>query len=193
MSEIEVRRPVLADKEDLYQFFSKVIRDTFAREGLSKMKEDIKNEIETKKSYLESDFKSNGKDRFFWLANDYKKNKVIGCIEYGPASELILACTNGELKGWFEIGTVFVDPDYQRQGIGSLLFQIMQLTLQSRGIQSFCLDSGYSNAQYVWKKKLGEPEYLLRDYWGKGNSHMIWRRHTNESAVVFAQMKAGGI
>jgi GNAT superfamily N-acetyltransferase len=183
--DIEIRRPIRSDKEKLDQFFSKVIRDTFAREGLSKMQDEIEDEIESKKKYLEFDYKSNGNDRFFLIAIDKKDNKRIGSIEYGPASELIKTCTNGELKEWFEVGTVFVDPDYQRQGIGTLLLNVMLLTLQSRGIQKFCLDSGYTNAQRIWKMKFGEPDYVLKDYWGKGSSHMIWKRRTDETAVIF--------
>lgn len=185
MYDIEIRRPVLADKEDLNQFFSKVIRDTFAGEGLSKMLDDIEKEIECKKQYLECAFKSNGENRFFWIALDKKDNKIVGSIEYGPASELINTCTNGALKEWFEVGTVFIDPDYQRRGIGTLLINVMLLTLQSRGIQKFCLDSGYANAQGIWKKKFGEPDYVLKDYWGKGSSHMIWKRRTDETAIIF--------
>jgi GNAT superfamily N-acetyltransferase len=183
--DIEIRRPILEDMEDLNQFFSKVIRDTFASEGLSKKLDDIEKEIESKKQYLECDYKSKGKDRVFWIALDKKNNKIIGTIEYGPASELINSCTNGALKEWFEVGTVFVDPDYQRRGIGTLLLNVMLLTLQSRGIQKFCLDSGYTNAQRIWKKKFGEPDYVLKDYWGKGSSHMIWKRCTDETAIIF--------
>lgn len=35
--------------------------------------------------------------------------------------------------------------------------------------------NGYTSAQKVWKKKFGEPDYLLKDYWDPGNDHMIWR------------------
>jgi hypothetical protein len=51
----------------------------------------------------------------------------------------------------------------------------MYSTLKSKGIEEFCLDSGYKIAQTIWKKKFGEPVYLLEDYWDKGNDHMIWR------------------
>lgn len=50
--------------------------------------------------------------------------------------------------------------------------------------KEFCLDSGYTNAQKVWKKKFGEPDYLLKDYWGEGFDHMIWRGRTNDGVVV---------
>ncbi len=66
-------------------------------------------------------------------------------------------------------------PDYQRQGIGNQLLAEMYLTLKNAGIEEFCLDSGYSSAQKIWQKKFGEPDYLLKDYWGDGAHHMIWK------------------
>jgi hypothetical protein len=51
----------------------------------------------------------------------------------------------------------------------------MYFTLQNRGIEEFGLDSGYASAQNIWKKKFGEPDYLLEDYWDESYDHMIWR------------------
>ncbi|WP_141434428.1 GNAT family N-acetyltransferase [Bacillus sp. 03113] len=187
MYNVEIRRPRIEDNEELHHFFCTVINDTFAREGLSDLIDDIENEIENKKQYLKCDFDSNGKNRYFLIALDKNCNKVIGTIEYGPASELINTCTNGALKELYEIGTVFVLPDYQRLGIGSLLLNVMFLTLLNRGIKEFCLDSGYTNAQKIWKKKFGKPDYLLKDYWGEGCDHMIWRRCTNDIPILFSR------
>lgn len=94
MNNIEIRRPQIEDSEELNQFFSIVINDTFAREGLSELHDDIENEIETKKQYLKHDLDSNGKSRYFLIAVDKKCNKIVGTIEYGYASELIHICTN---------------------------------------------------------------------------------------------------
>jgi GNAT superfamily N-acetyltransferase len=183
VNSIEVRRPKIEDTAEMNQFFTKVIRDTFTVEGLTELQDDMRKEIEMKNRYLKCDFDSKGENRFFWIALD--KKKIVGSIEYGPASELISNCTNGALKECVEIGTVFVHPDYQRRGIGTLLLNVMLLTLQARGSKEFCLDSGYTNAQKVWKKKFGEPDYLLKDYWGKGYHHMIWKRSTFETGIIF--------
>lgn len=185
MDNVEIRRPRIEDNEELKQFFGTVTKDTFAREGLSELLDDIENEIEIKKQYLKYDFVSNGEKRYFLIALDKKCNKVIGTIEYGHASELINICTNGALKGMYEVGTVFVLPDYQRRGVGTLLLNVMFFTLLNRRIKEFCLDSGYTNAQKIWKKKFGESDYLLKDYWGKGFDHMIWRRRINDMSIIF--------
>ncbi|MBH8597045.1 GNAT family N-acetyltransferase [Thermoactinomyces sp. CICC 10523] len=185
MGHVEIRRPRIEDNEELNQFFRTVIEDTFAKEGLSKFVDDLNKEIEDKKHSLKCDFDSNGKARYFLIALDQKSQKIIGTIEYGPPRELINLCTGGTLRELPEIGTVFVHPDYQRQGIGTLLFNVMILTLINKGINEFCLDSGYPNAQKIWRKKLGEPDYLLKDYWGLGHDHMIWRRSTHDIRIIF--------
>jgi GNAT superfamily N-acetyltransferase len=170
---VEIRRPRMEDREELNQFFRIVITDTFRREGLAGLIEDIEAEIDSKNKYLQLDLDSKGEQRYFLIA--LAKNKIIGTIEYGPVSELIKDCTNGKLGNHVEVGTVFVLPDYQRQGVGNRLLEEMLHTLKIRGIVDFCLDSGYKNAQTIWKKKFGEPDYLLKDYWGLGQDHMIWK------------------
>jgi GNAT superfamily N-acetyltransferase len=180
---VEIRRPRMEDMDELNQFFSKVIRDTFDKEGISELLDDMKEEIESKKQYLNNDLDSNGAKRYFLI--DLDENGIVGSIEYGPVSELIVTCTEGALREGVEVGTIFVHPDYQRRGLGSLLLNLMLLTLQNRGINEFCLDSGYKNAQKVWRKKFGEPDYLLKDYWGEGSDHMIWKRNPNDMALLF--------
>nr|WP_218781351.1 GNAT family N-acetyltransferase [Bacillus sp. EB106-08-02-XG196] len=167
----------MEDIEELNRFFRIVITDTFRREGLAGLIDDIEAEIDSKKKYLQLDLDSKGKKRYFLIA--LVQNKIIGTIEYGPTSELIKDCTNGNLRNLVEVGTLFVLPDYQRQGIGNRLLAEMLQTIKNRGIVNCCLDSGYKNAQAIWKKKFGEPDYLLKDYWGQGQDHMIWKISTS--------------
>ncbi|MGD6831276.1 GNAT family N-acetyltransferase [Sutcliffiella halmapala] len=173
MLNVELRRPRIEDNKELNKFFRTVINDTFMKEGIGDKLEDIEDEIEAKKTYLESDLESNGEKRFFLIALDGAK--IIGTIEYGAASDLIRKCTDNAFKDLIEVGTVFVDPAYQRKGIGNLLLNKMYKALSNKGIEEFCLDSGYMRAQKIWKKKYGDPNYLLEDYWGEGYHHMIWR------------------
>lgn len=170
---IDIRRPRTGDVEELHRFFRKVITDTFIKEGIGHLLQDMEDEIETKKAYLDRDLGSDGDKRYFLIA--LQGEKIIGSIEYGPASELISKCSNNEMGNLNEVGTVFVLPDFQGKGIGNLLLNEMYQTLQDKGMDEFCLDSGYTNAQKIWKKKFGEPDYLLEDYWGEGYPQMIWR------------------
>ncbi|MCP3810445.1 GNAT family N-acetyltransferase [Paenibacillus sp. Lou8.1] len=173
MNNVEIRRPEIKDIEKLNELFRVVITDTFAKEGIGHMLEDIEEEINTKRLYLESDLESHGEQRYFLIAVD--GNQIMGSIEYGPVSQLISKSTSDTFKKLCEVGTVFVHPDYQKIGVGNLLLKSMYLALKNRGVEEFCLDSGYRIAQKIWKKKFGTPDYLLKDYWGAGSDHMIWR------------------
>lgn len=175
---IEIGRPEIDDINQLKEFFKLVITDTFIKEGIGGKRDDIKEEIEVKEKYLESDFESNGEKRYFLIAKD--DNKIIGTIEYGPASDFIKKCTNQAYEGLVEVGTVFVHPDRQRKGVGNLLLKSMYDALHKNGIKEFCLDSGYNRAQSIWKKKFKDPDYLLKDYWDKGHDHIIWKIKVND-------------
>lgn len=173
MINVEIRRPGEDDRNSLNHFFRMVVTDTFNKEGIADMVDDMESEIKAKNTYLATDLESNGDKRFFLLALDGEK--IVGTIEYGAASELICTCTNNAFKNLQEVGTVFVHPDYQRKGIGNLLLNRLMLAMQNKGIAEFCLDSGYGNAQKIWTKKFGDPAYLLENFWGEGYHHMIWR------------------
>lgn len=173
MTNLEITRPQVEDTEAINEFFKIVLLDTFEKNNISDLTDLIAEEIECKRHYLEQDLQSGGKDRFFLIVKD--EGKVIGTIEYGAPNEVIMNSTNGEYKDIKEIGTVFVHPEYQNKGIGSMMLRLMFDELNSNGINEFCLDSGYKTAQKTWTKKLGTPAYILKDFWGEGADHMIWR------------------
>ena len=178
MQGIEIRRPQEEDMLPLSHFFCIVVTDTYAREGLAERLDDISNEIEVKKGYLKSDLLHEVNGRYFLIA--LEEDRIVGTIEYGPSNHLIQSMTNGALSNIVEIGTLFVHPLCQGRGIGNLLLKAMCLTLRTRGIEEFCLDSGYTNAKKIWTRKFGEPNYLIPDYWGVGYDHMIWRVKISE-------------
>ncbi|MFB4322983.1 GNAT family N-acetyltransferase [Paenibacillus sp. BR1-192] len=184
MFHVEIRRPNRSDMKAMEHFFRFVITDTFAKEGLVDLSEDIEQEIDSKIRCLNADIATNGEQRYFLIG--LIDNSVVSSIEFGPSNALIRKSSNGVLRDVVEIGTVFVHPDYQQQGIGSLMLQIMYLTLLNKGITEFCLDSGYTRAQKIWKKKLGEPDYVLQDHWGRGIDHLIWRRRMTDVPIVFS-------
>ena len=173
MINIEISRPKFEDIELINGFFEIVIKDTFERNGISDLVSTIVAEIEDKRRCLNQDIESDGKDRYFLIAKE--NDKIVGTIEYGASNELIISCTNGELKEVVEIGTVFVHPDYQEKGIGNRMLNLIFIELNKNGIKEFCLESGYKSAQKIWLNKFGDPEYHLIDYWGEDADHMVWR------------------
>jgi len=172
-TEMRIERPRLEDREVINRFFQQVLTYTFASNGLDEMTEDLEQEIKTKKEYLEQDLESDGQEKFFLIAK--MADQIVGTIEFGPANELITACNDTYLNTLPEIGSVFVDPKYHNLGIASKMLDAIYVILKRRGIDAFCLDSGYGNAQKVWTHKFGAPKITLKDQWGEGLDHMIWQ------------------
>lgn len=172
MNNILINRPKMSDKNLINEFFEKVLIHTIKANEISHIEGILKEELLDKKYCLDQYFTSNGQDRFFLIASDDKK--IVGTIEFGKSNDLINDCTNNKLKDMFEIGTVFVHPDYQRHGIANLLFKNIFMELSKRKVTSVCFDSGYKLAQKIWVRKFGQPKYFLKNYWSLDSHHMIW-------------------
>lgn len=173
MNSVKISRPTYDDIEIINEYFKVVLIDTFRRNEILDLTDLLAEEIEEKRKCLNQDFETEGRDRFFLIGKD--DDKIVASIEYGPSNELIDTCTKGELKDLVEIGTVFVHPDYQAEGIGSRMLKEIFIEMKRKGIEEFCFDSGYKSAQKIWEHKFGKPEYHLKDYWGEGADHMVWR------------------
>lgn len=172
MEGIKIQKASIEDKVLINNFFETVLRHTFEVNGLSELKELLNDELMDKRLCLDQCYESKGLDRFFLIATI--GDKIVSSIEYGLSNKLLNVCTNHELKDMLEVGTIFVHPDYQKRGIGSLMLRSIFEELLSKGIQRICFDSGYKTAQRIWTKKFGEPEYFLKDYWDKDSHHMVW-------------------
>jgi len=170
---LAIGRPKPSDREQIYALFETVLKDTYAKNGLDAFKDELLEEIALKKSFLEQDFESDGAEKYFLIAKI--KDRVVGTVEFGPANSVIKACNDDSMMTLNEIGTVFVLPDFQAMGIGSAMLGAIEETLVKKGQQAYCLDSGYPSAQKIWLRKLGDPAHVLKDYWGEGFDHMIWR------------------
>ncbi len=171
--EVIIRTPGTEELNSIYAFFQIVLKDTFEINGIGDLAELLEEELQDKRRCINQYFDTDGRDRFFLIAEF--NHEIIGSIEYGLSNELLKRCTNDEMKDLYEIGTVFVHPKYQKKGISSLLLHHIFNALNSRGIEEVCFDSGYRIAQKIWCGKFGEPEYYLRNYWGEGSHHMVWR------------------
>lgn len=167
-----ISNPTQADIESAYEVFEKSISDAFEKEGLGHLKEDISEEIEHKKHLLNLSLDSSDSDIYFLIAK--QDETVIGTISFGPCGEAIMECTKNQLKDVGELGSLYVLPFYQGQGVGSALIKAMLAQLYKQGVNQFCLDSGYKRAQKKWVRKFGKTYKVEKDYWGLGIDHMIW-------------------
>jgi len=167
-----ISNPTKADRKSAHQVFEISITDAFEKQGLGDFKEDIQGEIIHKKHMLDALLDQTDLDIYFLVA---KLNEtVIGTISFGVCGEDIKKCTENQFYSIGELGSLFVLPHYQGQGVGSALINAMAVYLSNKGIEQFCLDSGYKLAQKRWIRKFGAPYKVVKDYWGPDGDHMIW-------------------
>lgn len=169
---LAISNPTKADIKPAYQVFEASIPDAFEKEGLMLLKEDIQREIEHKKNLLDASLDLTDSGIYFLIAKLDKA--VVGTISFGPCGEDIKKCTENQLDDIGELGSLYVLPHHQGQGVGSALINAMPDHLYKQGIDQFCLDSGYKRAQKRWFRKFGKPYKVVKDYWGPDNDHMIW-------------------
>lgn len=180
---VSVRRPNESDIEELHRFFKITITDTFNKEGVGDDLEGINEEIKEKKLLLQEYLECDGTEYFFLIVCHNKR--IVGAIAYVPCNKLIVDFSKGELKNIGEIGTVFVLPEYQRNGIGTIMINAMFISLLSRNVKEFCLDSGYKTAQQIWMKRFGEPRIIIKNHWGEGVDHYIWHCKLKDMLISY--------
>ena len=164
------------------ELFSLSISGAFQEDGVDDPI-GIKSEVENQMESLEQGFTAKTEKPFYLIAR--AGDKIIGTIAYKEASQLISENCEIDLKGIPEIVSVYIHPDFQGKGVGSLLFNQILVCLLHKNIGQFCLDSGYKRAQIFWTTKLGTPTINLKDYWGKDGDHLIWIRNLNEIEIKY--------
>ncbi|WP_336775574.1 GNAT family N-acetyltransferase [Paenibacillus sp. MMO-58] len=169
---IEINELKPTDLEPAVELFRRTIPEAFREEGLAALTAEIQQEIEGKRRMLQ-DALFNERSPIRFLVARMGAN-LVGMISIGPCNDDIVRCTGGRLKIIPELGSLYVLREYQGQGIASALIKAMANSLADRGIESFCLDSGYRNAQVKWLRKFGQPYSTVQDYWGQGLAHMVW-------------------
>jgi len=184
MYKIRIRKPVLNDKEDLFDFFNLMVKHTFEKNGYGHMSEAILEETKSKKMQLMANLNASEEARYFLVAEI--DGKLIGSISYGPAGHAIIECSEGKYSDEMEIGGVFIHPDYQGKGLCQYLMNSIYLTMIGQGYKGFVLDSGYKTAQRIWRHKYGEADIFVKDYWDIGVGHMVWKIEFDDLEVQYA-------
>jgi len=190
---IRIRRPVRADEPSAQLLFKLSITDAFVQEGLLDNEADIAHEISHKSGLLRAALEAEDEgieahsgllasgvpsQPIFLIAES--EGEVLGTVSFGPSGEKARELSEGRLNGIGELGSLYIRPDYQNLGIGSLLIAAMMQVLRARRIDSFCLDSGYGRAQRRWRRKFGEPYVWAENYWGPGAHHAVWHCRVDE-------------
>ncbi len=178
---LTITRPQKTEELQIQAHFLKTIQHTFKKEGIQGDFQMIEREVQTLVDNLQKDYNSNGQAEYHLIAKN--DQSIIGTIAYGKANSIIESHLPVK-KLPPEIKSVYIDPAYQGKGIGTRLFTQIISEMQNKGLATFCLDSGYTNAQRFWKNKLGDPKIVLTDYWAKDNHHLIWLNQIEDIVVV---------
>lgn len=169
-----IRKAERRDETFLRKYFEYVIADTFVKEGVGHLVDDIKNEVISKMATFEESLNDEAVLLVYEQAGDIiATGAVIQCsgLIYNHAPEL---------KDLKEMGAVFTDPKLHKQGIGSKIVKRLIQEMDQMGQSSFCMDSGYTIAKAIWVRKFGEPHKIVKDLWGEGHDHYIWKLDTQD-------------
>lgn len=174
--QIQIERPLNEDVKEIQILFNTVIIDTFKRNCISEAYEgEIKYLVSRNTANVEKDLESKGSQEYFLIAR--VENKIVGIMGFGSPGKEIRKNYMIDFENIPEIKNAYILPDFQRKGLGTQLFEKLKDVLVERGIKEFVLDSGFVSAQVYWKKKLGKPVVLVKNYWGDGTDYLIW--HSN--------------
>ncbi|WP_371414454.1 GNAT family N-acetyltransferase [Jeotgalibacillus sp. R-1-5s-1] len=102
-------------------------------------------------------------------------DSVVGTIALFEPGDLVRCGLTPE-PGCLEVGGVYIHPDHQRQGVAQSLLAFAEDELLRLGHDFYYLDAGFKSSQQYWVSRFGNADVLLRDYWGQGAHHMIWKR-----------------
>lgn len=172
-SMIEIVLPTSADQAEINRLIEVVLKDNWIKNELMELEDGLIEEIKMKKGFVDAFVNGNKDARSFLMARHHEE--IVGIIEHGPVNDTIKSCKDEALNLLQEVGTVFVLPDYQGIGLGKRLMEAVVERLAQLGETAFCIDSGYKTAQPIWTHLFGEPLYLMKDYWGPGGDHMVWK------------------
>lgn len=155
----------------LEAFFLEVITDTFVKEGIELSHDDFKEETLDKLEKVEDALKSRNSTVFFLAESG---GQIVGTVSINPRGAFSKKEMPLDSIDVLEIACLYVKPEYQSKGIGTKLLNHARSTLKDYGYKTFILDSGYKEAQKIWEHRLGKPDKVLMDYWGKNRPHMFW-------------------
>lgn len=172
INDLLIRQLTTDDIESAYQVFETAIPDAFEKEGLGFLYKDLYRQIIVdKRRLVDASLDHHDWDGLFLVAK--LRETVIGIISFGICGDDIKKCTDSHFHSIGELGSLYVLPCYQNQGVGSALIKAIVMHLSDQGIDQFCLDSGYKRAQKKWLRKFGAPYKVIKDYWPVSDQ-MIW-------------------
>lgn len=173
-----IRKPVSKDLAQLKHLFEKTIQKAFEADGYGDALDEIKREIQIKMKKVE-DYLQDGSQTSAYLIAEHK-GCVIGAISFGKIGEVTLENVPSDFPSEGELGSMYILPEYQGEGIARQMIEVLLRELHNNGIRYVSFDSGYKPAQEKWRKKFGDPYKIVENYWAEGVDLYIWLIHLEE-------------
>lgn len=191
---VAISEPSREDFIEIKDLFKNVLFDLYRREGIFEtFQETLQSELKEKEEALLAFYEEPNKLPYFLIAkiddsvakldDSVAKidGKCVGIIALTVPNTLISENLEryeiGDPLFSPEVASVFVLPEFQGLSIGVQLLEGIKTALNKKGYRSFYLDCGYTKSQPYWKKQLGEPTKILKNYWSDGIHHMIWKKN----------------
>ena len=174
---IKIRSVTNFDVDELKKLFEITISDIFTKNDIIDPYE-MKNEIEGKSIKVYNAIINKKPKSKYYVAETNKC--IIGIAGYSLINNDIKANIEIENYDAYELGTVYILPEYQRIGVGTLLIENIIESMKNTGIYEFYLDCGYKTSQLFWLKKFGTPYKIIKNKFGENQDYMIWKVKTED-------------
>jgi len=168
MNNITIQKLNLKDIEAAKQLLEISASENFRRNGL-KNKTEILSRVTEKIKIVNAFFENNPICTAMYGAKI--NNKLVGLIAYGSQSSKVVEHIEDNYIDAVEIKSLFILPEYQKQGLGMKMFNFVCSELLKNKHSHFMLYSSYKTGQDYWHKILGNPYKTVND---KDITRKIW-------------------
>lgn len=159
------------DKKKASRLFEDCLTELISREGISES-----GLLEAELMRLNAAVEASLETQYAQLFVAEESGILLGTIGLMPAGPLAIAHAGAEAAD-LEMGCVYVNPVFQRNGVGNFLFHTAREQAKNAAASRFFLDAGFSSSRTYWTKRLGEPSVILQDFWGPDQPHALWVRN----------------
>lgn len=173
---INISEVTKTDLNEIKIFFKATLTETFERHGIGK--DELEEEIKEKISEVEEFLKGSRGDLDFIVARE--EDRIIGIIKSSKTGRFSDKISGGRVKDIKEIGSLYILAEKRGSRVGSRLIEEILKRMKARGEKEFCFDCGFPDSQKRWIRKFGNPTITVKDYWGKGEHHMLWIKKIEE-------------
>jgi L-amino acid N-acyltransferase YncA len=164
---MQIREPKITEKAEIMELFKTSIADAYKQNSINAPYDD---QIKKQDNWMNKHF--NGEESYYLVA--IENDKIIGIMAFGEPKKIHIKHL-GFSENTPLVRSAYVLPEFQGIGIGSKLFKGLLNEMDRRDVKSFYIDAGYRISQGYWKRRLGEPDVILKKYYDNDDDMMLWK------------------